>query len=414
MFQGKPRHVNIANMLCKRKLQFCEVKFDQNGNIIPRKKPRLTPQRENETKGEDSDRGKVQGTHGSILTPQQFLGQKYHQFIAPAPRPETKTPSLIETNSVTTQEESASPCPRTTTLQTSPMSVNTNTNVNWVQRVSSFIAEKAPQLSSNSWKYGEEEHCCISLRDLSGYDPNQVLSTGISPVALHVSENGRYVVKVFCRDTGVKGTLKDEKDFASLVSVVTHSVVCPGLKEAPTVESASKRTWGFPFERTDSKHCLLLHIPRNKKQKSDSLLYNVCRHCKKLHYKLKDIAQKRDRKGKERLSKSSNCNWRFLSPKSAKKRFRHLTAAARKLEKEVRRLNKKVQVTLSSEFSDQMENLTGKISSQFQGNLDAIFQEADKDAKGNGRLLKEIWKRDVEDRKEFWGDQNRNGKIKIK
>lgn len=400
-------------MLCKRKLHFCEVKFDQNGNIVPRKKPRPTPQRENrvdlkETKSEDTDKGKtVQGTHGAvILTPQQFLGQKY-QFIAP--RPQTTTPRPMETNSVITEGESESPCPRPTILQTGQIDVNTN--VNWVQQVSSFIAEKAPHLSSNSWKYGEEEHCCISLRDLSGYDPNQVLSTGISPVALHVSEKGRYVVKVFCRDTGVKGTLKDEKDFASLVSVVTNSVVCPGLKEAPAVESASKRTWGFPFERTDSKHCLLLHIPRNKKQKSDSVLYNVCRHCKKLHYKLKDIAQKRDRKGKERLSKSSNCNWRFLNPKSAKKRFRHLTAAARKLEKEVRRLDKKVQVTLSSEFSDQMEKLTGKISSQFQGNLDAIFQEADKDAKGNGRLMREIWKRDVEDRKAFWRDQNRNGKI---
>ena len=53
-----------------------------------------------------------------------------------------------------------------------------------------------------------------------------------------------------------------------------------------------------------------------------------------------------------------------------------------------------------------MENITKKISSEFQNELDQIFEEA----KGSGDLLKRIWQQDVDERKAFWKDQNRNGR----
>ena len=68
-------------------------------------------------------------------------------------------------------------------------------------------------------------------------------------MSLHVSANGRYVIKVLIVTFG--------KDATSLVSGLTR---ISGLEEAPAIESALNRTWGFPFERTDSKRCLLISI----------------------------------------------------------------------------------------------------------------------------------------------------------
>ncbi|CAH3152710.1 unnamed protein product [Porites evermanni] len=53
-----------------------------------------------------------------------------------------------------------------------------------------------------------------------------------------------------------------------------------------------------------------------------------------------------------------------------------------------------------------MEIITKKISSELQNELDQIFEEA----KGSGDLLKRIWQQDLDERKAFWKDQNRNGK----
>ena len=78
----------------------------------------------------------------------------------------------------------------------------------------------------------------------------------------------------------------------------------------------------------------------NKKQVPGSALFDVCTHCKKLYWKLSNIAKKRRSNGRNRVLKSSTCNWKFLSPKSAKNRLCNLTADARRLTKEVERLRK--------------------------------------------------------------------------
>ena len=254
------------------------------------------------------------------------------------------------------------------------------------------------------------DYCTISKTDLSRYDSRLVLVPGVDPVSLHVSADGNYAVKVLFRDTTLRGTLREEKDISSLLAVMENCEVCSGLKSAPDANSASKRTWGFPFERIDSNKCLLLHFPENQKQVPGSVLFNVCKHCKKLHRKLNDVSKKRRGNEANRVSKSSKCNWRFLSPKSAKKRFHNLTSDARGLSKEVKRLSKKVQVSLNSELSDQMEQITTKISSQFHEDLDGIFEEAEVKKKGNGKLLKAMWQQDVDEKKAFWKDQSRNGR----
>ena len=101
----------------------------------------------------------------------------------------------------------------------------------------------------------------------------------------------------------------------------------------------------------------MLHKPQNRKQMPGSDLYNVCRRCKRLHHKLKAMSKKREQNSAGRISKSSKCNWRFLSPKSQRRRWRAVTSGARRLQREVKRLSKQLQVPLSPPlFQSNAEN----------------------------------------------------------
>ena len=70
-----------------------------------------------------------------------------------------------------------------------------------------------------------------------------------------------------------------------------------------------------------------------------------------------------------------------------KKRYRNLTRDAPRLAKEVEKFNKKIRVSLSADSSHLMENITKKMSSEFQNELDQIFEEA----KGNELFVITIW-----------------------
>ena len=80
------------------------------------------------------------------------------------------------------------------------------------------------------------------------------------------------------------------------------------------------RKWEMPFKRVDSANCELLHKPKNRKRRSGDALYDVCTPCKKLHRNISE-ALKRKVNGKSRTAPKSNCNWKFLSPNAARKRY---------------------------------------------------------------------------------------------
>lgn len=63
--------------------------------------------------------------------------------------------------------------------------------------------------------------------------------------------------------------------------------------------------------------------------------------------------------------------------KSAKKRFRNLTSDARRVSKELKRLSKKVQVSLNSELSGQMEQITTK-KKEIEEGITATLYESPK------------------------------------
>ena len=192
-----------------------------------------------------------------------------------------------------------SPKPVETPLKRSyefPTTTSNRPTVDWIEQVQTFISSKAPCFKVSSWKSANGNYCTVLKTDLSRYNSRLVLVSGIARVSLHVSADGKYSLKVFFRDTTLRGTLKEEKDVSALV-------LNNKIKLVPEVNSASKRTWGFPFERIDSNKCSLLHLPVNTKQ--------VCKHCKKLYHKLNNVAKKRRRNEANSLPRSSKCNWRF-------------------------------------------------------------------------------------------------------
>ena len=393
-------------------MQFVEVKFDQSGTLIQSKRPRVTA-----TESPKCNFAKLGSSRNDASANAQenlSLRQRGYCFIAPRPvqlcaenyQKTSNNPVnglQSDTSNITGKE---TPIKSSYTTSTTP--IHSDVCDNWIQRAKKVVSAKAPGFQFTLWKAGHGEVCMVSKADLSGYDPN-LLANGCAPVCLHVSSDGNYAIKVLFRDA-FKGALKDEGDLTSLLDIMNSYKICPGLKSPPEVNSDLKRTWGFPFQRVDSHKCLLLHLPGNKKQVPGSALFDVCTDCKKLYWKLSNIANKRRSNGRNRVQKSSTCNWKFLSPKSAKKRVRNLTADARRLTKEVERLRKKLDVSLSPELSSEMRQITSKISSQYHECLDDIFEEAEKKTKGKGGLMKEMWKQDVDDRNAFWKDQCRNGR----
>lgn len=419
--------IAMSTMRCKRKLQFVEVKFDQNGTLIPCKRPKVTANEHR--KGKSAKLGKEQRreceSEGAVSLPNDpsanaqgnlSCRQRGYRFIAPRPAQLYAENYLKTANNPVndiqseTSNVSGNETPTKSSFTTSSTPIHSDVSDDWVQRVIKVILPKVPGFQFTLWKASHGEVCMVSKTDLSGYDSDFMLANGCAPVCLHVSSDGNYALKVLLCDA-FKGTLKDEDDVTSLLDVMNSYKICPGLKSPPAVDSALKRTWGFPFQRVDSHKCLLLHPPGNKKQVPGSALFDVCTNCKKLSRKLSDIVKKRRSNGRNRVLKSSTCNWKFLSPKSAKKRLRNLTADSRRLTKEVERLRKKLDVSLSPQLSDEMRHITSTIHSQYNEFLEDIFEEADKKTKGKGKLMKEMWQQDVDERKAFWKDQCRNGRF---
>lgn len=374
----------------KRKLTFTEVKFDEEGNLLPAKRPRHHPSVKKESNCD------VRSATSTNVGPFRALQTVVWTPIAPKRFAETPETCFKNDQSATENTSSATPA-----------SLTPN-KFDWVQRVEAFVGSEAPEMQVSYWDYSDGKHCCVSEKDLSRFDKSLISTIHVSPILIHVSANGDYVVKVLFRDV-LKGTLKHDRDLVYLFRVSTENVICPGLTMVATKEHSSlKRSWGFPFDRIDSKNCFMLHKPQNRKQMPGSDQYNVCRSCEKLHHELKGMSKKREQNAAGRISKSSKCNWRFLSPKSQKRRWRAVTSGVRRLQREIKRLNKQLQVPLSPQFSNQMREITGTIASKFQEDLHDIFEEAE--TQGKGKIIRSIWMRDVKDRQAFWKDQNVNSK----
>ena len=253
-------------------MQFVEVKFDQTGTLIPSKRPRVTATES--PKCNFANLGKEQGRESVIesavssrndpsANAQENLSFRQRGYCLIAPRPAqlcAENYQKTDNNPVNglqsdTSNAAGKETPIKSSYTTSSMPIHCD---DWILRVKKVVSPKAPGFQFTLWKAGNGEVCMVSKTDLSGYDLN-LLANGCAPVYLHVSSDGNYAIKVLFCDA-FKGTLKDEGDVTSLLDIMNSYKICPGLKSPPEVNSALKRTWGFPFQRVDSHKCLLLAL----------------------------------------------------------------------------------------------------------------------------------------------------------
>ena len=118
-----------------------------------------------------------------------------------APKRFAETPETCFTNYQSAIKDTSSATPATLDL--------TPNQCDWVQRVEVFVASEAPEMQVSYWDYSDGKHCCVSEKDLSRFDKSLISTIRVSPILIHVSANGDYVVKVLFRDV-LKGTLKHD------------------------------------------------------------------------------------------------------------------------------------------------------------------------------------------------------------
>ena len=267
-------------------MQFVEVKFDQSGTLIPSKRPRVTATESpkcnfaklgKEQRRESVIESAVSSRNDPSANAQENLSFRQRGYCLIAPRPAQLCAENYQTtanNPVNGLQSDASnvagketPIKSSYTTSSAPIHCD-----DWILRVKKVVSPKAPGFQFTLWKAGNGEVCMVSKTDLSGYDLN-LLVNGCAPVYLHVSSDGNYAIKVLFRDA-FKGTLKDEGDVTSLLDIMNSYKICPGLKSPPDVNSALKRTWGFPFLSTAiNVYCYTYLATKSKYLALLSLMY---------------------------------------------------------------------------------------------------------------------------------------------
>jgi len=130
----------------KRKLTFTEVKFDEEGNLLPAKRPRHHPSVKKESNCD------VRSATSTNVGPFRALQTVVWTPIAPKRFAETPETCFKNDQSATENTSSATPA-----------SLTPN-KFDWVQRVEAFVGSEAPEMQVSYWDYSDGKHCCVSER----------------------------------------------------------------------------------------------------------------------------------------------------------------------------------------------------------------------------------------------------------
>ena len=220
------------------------------------------------------------------------------------------------------------------------------------------------------------------------------------------------------QEPGISAELKEMLD-----SMLANSefLLCPGIREYEKTfhvirfESKNLRDWKTPFQRHDSSNCSLWHKPSNLKIGVTSPLFNCCSSCKLLYHDL-DVIKKRIESAspehKEKwLDVSSNRPLKYLSPASRITRMTKSSQDRRNLRKSLFKKDHPLDVSLDDEQHDEMSMLVAAIEEKGQEELEEVMKEAESSGESCSMALKEVWERDVKERKDFFGDQLQNSKV---
>ena len=201
--------------------------------------------------------------------------------------------------------------------------------------------------------------------------------------------------------------------------------LCPGIRDYQSqygtiirFQSKNLREWSLPFRRFDSVNCIMWHRPVNQQLCHDqSPRLDCCSNCKTLIRHLTALKKKAEStplaQKQEWLKPSSNRQLKFLSPTSQKER-QHRSSLQRRtlIRRSVVADDDPLDMSLCCDQDRELSKLVLAIQEKGQEDLEKIFEEAE-GASGtdNADVMKEVWQRDVLERKEFLADQLRNSEF---
>lgn len=242
--------------------------------------------------------------------------------------------------------------------------------------------------------------------------------TAFSPVRLVCDRKGNYSVEVFFMPK-YQGQFVSKEDMSAIVHKYINPktcrlVVCRGVVDYELLGTVgyklkNVREWQEPFKRVDSIKCELLHKPCNRKVKEDSILYNVCSPCKKLHRQINNSLRNKYLNKEKRAKISSRCNWRYLSPKSKKKRQTGLSKYNKKLKRQLKKIKVSI-CSLNDTQNCEMNKVVKVIEKDYKAELEDVIEEAGRGEREKMQVLKTVWEQDVKDKKDFLRDQQKNSK----
>ena len=137
-----------------------------------------------------------------------------------------------------------------------------------------------------------------------------------------------------------------------------------------------------------------------------------CTNCKYMGIHMKKRL-KRQQTRPDPTHSGNKVPWNSLTNAQKQKRYKHLQIQKNALSKKLKKLRKKyskLEMYLSEEQTIECSNIINTINKELPSELESLFDEAGKTSNVSEKL-REIWKADSEQRKNFWNDVKRNRKL---
>lgn len=282
-------------------------------------------------------------------------------------------------------------------------------------------------------------HC--DLEAIAGHKSSVVLSVyprkekkyteqlgSFQPVRLLFSPTGHYKFQVFIYQTLEEGTV-DLRDKAAVESVIdklrveSGFVMCPGLVDYNAIMSdirfqpSNVKVEVWPWRRASAVKCKLWHKPR-KQQSSDQEGMpdeSMCAECRFVRRRMLVLRENRKSMDEtERLQRqqaSSKVRLSALSPESQKARQDNVRRKRKNFRRVAERMIARMSFRVNEQQNSELVKLIDCIESSKEGQegLRKVFEEAENNKPGTGKVLGEMWHMEKE---AFFKDQRKNGKLK--
>lgn len=207
------------------------------------------------------------------------------------------------------------------------------------------------------------------------------------------------------------GTVSDAAFDQLVQSLLPNSgyYLCPGCHKTSSPALISTPNMQKTFNRVDHEQCQLwfrpAKVPHNLKYPP------TCEKCAKLrNYLRKEVSRRAtvtpERKAK-RVSSSSRCPVKYLTPRSKMKRMKLIQQERFRIQHKFCQ-HKKYDINVGKATHDELLAVVSHIQHKSKKELEALLCEADSAGKGN--ILRQKWKQDVEERVAFNKDQLNSGK----